>query len=127
MAYGLFFGLILAQFFILLIGLFGAPVYAKVTRIPNNILVPVVGSLCILGAYTGRSLPFDMYLIIFFGVVGYYMTKANFPMAPFVLAFVLGSNAEIQLRRALMLMQHKPWAIIMQPLPLALPRSSCSS
>ena len=119
-AYGLFFGLILAQFFILLIGLFGAPAYAKVTRIPNNILVPVVGSLCILGAYTGRSLPFDMYLIIFFGVVGYYMTKANFPMAPFVLAFVLGSNAEIQLRRALMLMRHNPGAILLQPLPMAL-------
>ena len=53
-AYGLFFGLIMANFFILLIGLFGAPIYAKVTKVAKNILIPIVGALCILGAYTYR-------------------------------------------------------------------------
>ena len=43
-AYGLFFGLIMANFFILLIGLFGAPIYAKVTKVPKNILIPIVGA-----------------------------------------------------------------------------------
>lgn len=119
-AYGLFLGLILAQFFILLIGLFGAPIYSRITRVPNSILIPIVGAFCVLGAFTYRNLAFDTFLVLFFGIVGYYMTKAHFPMAPFVLAFVLGKNAEIHLRRAMMLMSGNIGAALMKPLPLAL-------
>lgn len=119
-AYGLFIGLILANFFILLIGLFGAPFYAKVTMIPKSILIPIVGAFCILGAYTYRNLAFDMYLILFFGIIGYYMIKANFSMAPFVLAFVLGKNAEIQLRRAIMLYSTNIGSKLLSPLPFIL-------
>ena len=102
-AYGLIFGLILANVFILILGLFGASLYAKVTIIPTNILIPIVGSFIILGAYASRQLVFDMYLILFFGIVGYYMIRAQFSMAPFVLAFVLGKIVETQFRRALAL------------------------
>ncbi|MCQ1528945.1 tripartite tricarboxylate transporter permease [Lutispora saccharofermentans] len=118
--YGLFFGLIVAQFFILLIGLFGAPIYAKVTKVPTNILIPIVGSLCILGAYTYRNLAFDNFLIIFFGVIGYYMTKANIPMAPFVLAFVLGKNTEIHFRRTMLLTGGNLSTVAFTPLAIAL-------
>ncbi|MEA4962572.1 tripartite tricarboxylate transporter permease [Lutispora sp.] len=118
--YGLFFGLIVAQFFILLIGLFGAPIYAKVTKVPTNILIPIVGSLCILGAYTYRNLAFDNFLIIFFGIIGYYMTKANIPMAPFVLAFVLGKNTEIHFRRSMLLTGGNLSSVAFTPLAIAL-------
>lgn len=118
--YGLFFGLIVAQFFILLIGLFGAPIYAKVTKVPVNILIPIVGSLCILGAYTYRNAMFDNFLIIFFGIIGYYMTKADIPMAPFVLAFVLGKSTEIHFRRTLLLTGGNLSTVAFTPLALAL-------
>jgi putative tricarboxylic transport membrane protein len=118
--YGLFMGLILAQFFILLIGLFGAPIYAKVTKVPISILIPIVGSLCILGAYTYRNMAFDNILIIFFGIIGYYMTKAEIPMAPFVLAFVLGKSTEIHFRRAMLLTGGDLSSIMFTPLAMAL-------
>lgn len=118
--YGLFFGLILAQFFILLIGLFGAPFYAKITKVPISILIPIVAAFCILGAYTYRSMAFDTFLILFFGVVGYYMTKANIPMAPFVLAFVLGKSAEIHMRRTMLLMGDGDISGFLGPLALVL-------
>lgn len=118
--YGLFFGLILAQFFILLIGLFGAPVYAKVTKVPISILIPIVGSLCILGAFTYRNLAFDNLLVIFFGIIGFYMTKADIPMAPFVLAFVLGKNTEIHFRRTMLLTDGNLSSVMFTPLALAL-------
>ncbi|WP_138159903.1 tripartite tricarboxylate transporter permease [Peptoniphilus catoniae] len=102
-AYGLIFGFMFANLFILLIGLFGAPLYARVTIIPKSILIPVVGCFCVLGAFTFRSLVFDIFLILFFGFIGYYMIRANFSMAPFVLAFVLGKTTEISLRRAMSL------------------------
>lgn len=119
-AYGLFFGLIVANFFILLIGLFGAPIYAKVTKVPINILIPIVGSLCILGAYTYRNLAFDNFLIIIFGIIGYYMVKADIPMAPFVLAFVLGKNTEIHFRRSLLLTDGNLASVAFTPLAIAL-------
>lgn len=118
--YGLFMGLILAQFFILLIGLYGAPIYAKVTKVPINILIPIVGSLCILGAYTYRNMAFDNLLIIFFGIIGYYMTKADIPMAPFVLAFVLGKNTEIHFRRTMLLTGGDLSSVAFTPLAMAL-------
>lgn len=118
--YGLFFGLIVAQFFILLIGLFGAPIYAKITKVPTNILIPIVGCLCILGAYTYRNQVFDNFLIIIFGIIGYYMTKANIPMAPFVLAFVLGKNVEIQFRRTLLITHGNLTSVMFQPLAMVL-------
>lgn len=119
-AYGLLFGLFLAQFFILLIGLFGAPFYARITRAPNSVLIPVIAVLCVLGAYTYRYLAFDMLLVLIFGLIGYYMTRTAIPMAPFVLAFVLGKSAEMSLRRALMLTQGHIAGTLLRPLPIAL-------
>lgn len=99
--YGMIFGLIAANFFILVVGLYGARLYAKVTKIPKSILIPVVGAFIVLGAYLTRYLAFDMFLILFFGLIGYYMILAGFSMAPFVLAFILGKLVETQFRRAL--------------------------
>lgn len=118
--YGLFWGLILAQFFILLIGFYGAPIYEKVTRVPINILIPIVGCVCILGAYVFRYQSFDAVLILFFGIVGYYFRKADIPMIPFILAYILGQGTEMQLRRTLLLMEGRIASVLLRPLPLAL-------
>ena len=119
-AYGMIFGLLAANVFILIVGLFGAPLYAKITIISKNTLIPVVGCLCVLGAYTFRNLAFDTFLIIFFGIIGYFMVKANFGLAPFVLAFVLGRTNEINFRRALALYGENLSQAFMKPLPLLL-------
>lgn len=103
--YGMIWGLIAANFFILIVGLFGARLYAKVTKIPKSILIPIVASLIVLGAYLNRNLAFDMFLIMGFGIIGYYMTRGGYSMAPFVLAFILGKLVETQLRRALQIYQ----------------------
>jgi putative tricarboxylic transport membrane protein len=104
----------------LIIGLFGAPLYARITIIPKNVLIPVVGCLCVLGAYTYRNLAFDTFLIMFFGVIGYFMSKANFGLAPFVLAFVLGRTNEINFRRALNLYGSDLINVMTNPIPLLL-------
>jgi putative tricarboxylic transport membrane protein len=119
-AYGMIFGLLFANVFILIIGLFGAPLYARITIIPKNVLIPVVGCLCVLGAYTYRNLAFDTFLIMFFGVIGYFMSKANFGLAPFVLAFVLGRTNEINFRRALNLYGSDLIKVMTNPIPLLL-------
>ena len=119
--YGLIFGLILANVFILLFGMFGARFYAKITKVPTSVLIPVITVLCILGAFSFRYLAFDMILVLFFGVVGYFMDRLGIPLAPFVLAFVLGKSAEIDFRRAMILMDGGSAAsIIFTPLSILL-------
>ena len=119
--YGLIFGLFLANVFILLFGMFGAKFYAKITKVPTSVLIPIIAVLCILGAFSFRCLAFDMILVLFFGIVGYFMDRLGIPLAPFVLAFVLGKSAELNFRRAMMLMAGGSTAsVIFTPLSILL-------
>ena len=119
-AYGLLFAFLLANVFILIFGMFGAKAFVYVTKMPSSVLIPIIAALCVLGAYSYRCLPSDMVIVLITGVVGYYMMRTRFPIAPFVLAFVLGKSAEIYLRRAVMLMNGKVSSVVLQPLPLVL-------
>jgi len=119
-AYGMIFAMLLANFFILLFGMFGAKYYAKITKVPSSVLIPIIAALCMLGAFSYRNLPFDMIIVLFFGIVGFYMDRTGIPMAPFVLAFVLGKTAEIDLRRTIIIMSGNGLGALFQPLPLAL-------
>ena len=119
-AYGMIFGLLMANVFILLFGFFGAKFYARITIVPNSILVPIIAALCILGAFSFRYLITDMVIVLLFGLLGYFMDRLSIPMAPFVLAFVLGKSAEIDFRRALVLMGSKPAKVIFTPLAIVL-------
>lgn len=97
--YPMMIGLVLAQFYILFIGLFGAKQFCKVTNVPNSVLIPIVGCLSVLGAYVFRYQNFDMVLVLICGLVGYYMVSTGISPAPFVLAFVLGGRVETSWRR----------------------------
>lgn len=118
--YSLFWGLIVAQFLILVFGFYGTPIYEKVTRVTNSIVIPIVTVLCILGAYVFRYQLFDLLLIIFFGMIGYYIRKTHIPIIPFILAFILGRSTEMELRRALYLMEGRAFSVLIRPLPLVL-------
>jgi len=118
--YGIFAGLILANLAFLIMGLFGVKVFVKVLQIPYRILLPLIIALAFVGSYSVKNSLFDVGLMIFFGVVGYFMRKLEFPTAPVVLALVLGPMAEGSLRRA-MIMSHGNWAIFIQrPITLVL-------
>jgi len=118
--YGLIVGLLLANVFILIFGMFGARFYAKITKVPSSVLIPIITVLCILGAFSFRYLPFDMILVLFFGILGYFMDRLGIPLAPFVLSFVLGKSAEIDLRRAIILMSGSGMSVVLTPLSLIL-------
>ena len=104
----------------LLFGMFGAKYYAKITKVPSSVLIPIIAALFMLGAFSYRNLPFDMIIVLFFGIVGFYMDRTGIPMAPFVLAFVLGKTAEIDLRRTIIIMSGNGLGALFHPLPLAL-------
>src|SRR5690349_3730081 len=81
------------------------PLFAAILRIPFSIIAPVILVLCAIGAYTVHNNSFDVVLMMVFGVAGYLMKKCNYPLAPMVLAIVLGDKAEESFRQALLASQ----------------------
>ncbi len=81
-----------------LIGLF-----AKLARLRTQYLMPVVVVACIVGAYGVNNNVFDIFMMLGFGVFGYYAERFGFSLAPLVLAFVLGPLMETSLRQSLVI------------------------
>ena len=92
-----------ANFFALLINIAFIPAFIWVLRLPFTILAPIIFILCIVGGFVPTMDMHDVWLMLVFGVVGYLMRKLDYPMAPAVLAIVLGPLAEPALRQSLLI------------------------
>ena len=108
---GNFFGLFLVLAF--------APLFAAILKIRFGILLPVIIYLCAIGAYAVNNRMIDIHYMILFGVIGFLFKKLDYPIAPMVLALVLGNMAESAVRQAL-IMGHGSPLIFFRP-PIALP------
>ncbi len=78
------------------------PLFAAILRIPFSIIAPVILVICAIGAYTVHNSTFDVVLMLVFGVLGYVLKKCGYPLAPLVLAIVLGDKAEEAFRQSLL-------------------------
>ncbi len=81
------------------------PLFAAILRIPFSIIAPVILVICAIGAYTVNNNMFDVWMMLVFGVVGYVFNKLQYPLAPLVLAIVLGDKAEESFRQSMLLSQ----------------------
>jgi putative tricarboxylic transport membrane protein len=81
------------------------PLFASILRIPFSIIAPVIVVICAIGAYTVHNAMLDVWLMLMFGVVGYLFKKLDYPLAPLVLALVLGDKAEDSFRQAMLVSQ----------------------
>jgi putative tricarboxylic transport membrane protein len=78
------------------------PFFAAILRVPFSIIAPVILVVCAIGAYTVHNSTFDVVMMLVFGVVGYVLKKCSYPLAPMVLAIVLGDQAEEAFRQSLL-------------------------
>ena len=81
------------------------PLFAAILRIPFSIIAPVILVICAIGAYTVHNSMFDVWLMVIFGFIGYVFKKLDYPLAPLVLALVLGDRAEDSFRQSLLMSQ----------------------
>ena len=89
----------------LIIVLTCVPLLAAILRIPFSIIAPIILVFCAIGAYTVHNSTFDVMMMMVFGVAGYVLKKCNYPLAPLVLAIVLGDKAEESFRQSLLASQ----------------------
>ena len=101
--WGLVASMYLGNVFLLLLNLPLVGLFVKVLRLPRWILMPGVAGLSFVAVYAVNQSAFDLFLMTGFGVVGFGMRKARFPLAPVILGLVLGPLMERNLRRALAL------------------------
>ena len=99
--WGLIASLYAANFFSLIINIAFIPAFIAVLKMPFTILAPVIFGLCVVGGYVPTLDMHDVWLMFVFGVVGYLMRKLDYPLAPAVLAIVLGPLAERSVRQSL--------------------------
>jgi putative tricarboxylic transport membrane protein len=103
--WGLIASLYVANLFAVLINIAFIPAFIAVLKLPFTILAPVIYMLSIIGGYAPTKTLHDVWLMLLFGVVGYLLRKLEYPLAPMVLAIVLGPLAEASMRQSLIMNQ----------------------
>ncbi|HEX7436031.1 MAG TPA: tripartite tricarboxylate transporter permease, partial [Caldimonas sp.] len=89
----------------LIVVLTTVPLFASILRIPFSIIAPVIIVICAIGAYTVHNAMLDIWFMLGFGLVGYLFKKLDYPLAPLVLALVLGDKAEDSFRQSMLVSQ----------------------
>jgi putative tricarboxylic transport membrane protein len=90
--------------------------WAKIANIPFYILGPIIVVCAMVGTYSIRFQAFDVWVMLIFGVVGYFMRKLGYPVAPMVLASVLAQMLETALGQSLLISQGSPLIFFTRPI-----------
>lgn len=119
LVYGTFIAITAGFIFLLVIGMLSIRLWAQVIRVPPALLWPLVLVLTIIGAYAVRTNPFDVLVMLIAGIVGYFMMKTGWPVAPLLIGVIVGPLAEDNFRRA-MIQSGGSYDWALEPLPLIL-------
>jgi putative tricarboxylic transport membrane protein len=116
--------LTLANIFLLVFGLTGIRIFTKIAECPKGVLIPLILVLSAVGTYAIQNNPVDIYWMLAFGIVGYFMKVYGFPVAPVILGVILGPLMDVSYRRAMISARNDPGTFFIEfltnPLSLAL-------
>jgi putative tricarboxylic transport membrane protein len=114
--YGIFVAMLLTNIFLVALSVVGVRLFLQLNRLPYSVFSAAIMILCVIGAYGLSNNVDDLYIMFAFGLIGYYMRKYQYPIAPVVLGLVLGDRAELSLRRALLLSLGDPLILVTKPI-----------
>ena len=104
-------GMFFSNLAFMIIGITCAKYFAYIARVPIYLLAPVIVVFCTVGAFAISNSMIDVYVMILFGVIGFFLTHFNFDVTPVVLGLILGTIAEGGLCRAIMISGGIPGAL----------------
>ncbi len=116
--YQIFGAMLIANFMFLFMGLYAAKFFARISLIPTTLLWPIVFALCVIGAYSLNSSLLDIWIVMFFGVLGFFARRHGFAVAPIAVGLILGEMVETNLQNSLKMFDGEWWLIFTQPLAL---------
>jgi TctA family transporter len=101
--WGLIASMYIANIVAVVLVLSTVPIFASILRVPFAIIGPMIVVVCFIGAYTVSASQPDLLLVVLFGIMGYAFKKLDYPIAPMVLAMVLGDKAEDAFRQSMIM------------------------
>jgi len=111
--YYIYWSLIIANFAMYIMAILLVKPCIKLFSLPQTLLMPVILLICTLGAYAVSLSYFDVYVMLVAGLVGYLLRRFGFPLAPMVLAVILGPLADENFRRALLVFEGRSvWSVL---------------
>lgn len=116
--YGIFAALLISNVIMLIMEFFGIKFFTRILKVPKHILLPIVFALCAVGAYGLNNRIFDIWTILFFGILGYGMERFGYSTTPTILGFILGPLVEKNLRSGLMLSNQSIIPFFQSPIAL---------
>lgn len=116
--YQIFGSMFAANIMFLLMGLYAAKIFARISLIPSTILWPIVFALSVIGAYSLNSSLLDIWIVLIFGVLGFFARRFGFAVAPIAVGLILGKMVEVNLQNSLKIFDGAWWMIFQQPLAL---------
>ncbi len=120
LVYGIFGTMIVAAVLMLVVGRIELVAFAKLTKVPATIIIPVVAMLCIVGSYLETRSVFAVALMIGFAAVGYLMHRFDYSRVTFLIGFVIGPQFELSLRQSLIITDRDPVALLAHPFAIAI-------
>lgn len=119
LVYGIFVALNLANIAMFVLMFAGMRGFVKMLSLPKRFLLPVVMTLCLVGAFAINNRMFDVWCVLGFGIVGCLLDSAGIPFAPLIMGFILGPIIELYLRRASMMDEGDLSPFLTRPIPCA--------
>ena len=116
----IFAGMILANIAFVVLGLGFARFFAQVINIDRKYLVPLIFVCCMVGSYAINNVFYDLVTCVIFGFLGYLMIRYDYPVAPMVLAQILGGMMESNYRRSLAMSQGDPTIFLTRPITVVI-------
>ena len=108
--------LFLAAIALFIFGVLLSSAMVKILKIPSALLLPIVGVLCVIGAYAISINTFDITIMLIFGIAGYFLSGMGYPPAPMILGIILGGMVDTNMRRMLLRFDGNPLEMLTMPI-----------
>jgi putative tricarboxylic transport membrane protein len=118
--YAVFASMLAANVLYLVMGLFAAKLFARISLIPNTFLWPAVFVLSVIGAYGPNQSMIDVTVMLVAGVLGFLFRRFGFSPAPLIMGLVLGTMAEETLKQSLIIFDHNWLGFFSRPIVVTL-------
>jgi len=116
--YAIFIGLVISSVVLFIWGKIGIKLFVRFCNLTREVLIPVVLLFCFVGTYAVGTSIFDLGVMVFFGVVGYFLRKLGIPLTPFLIAYILEPIAEAEFQRAMITSDGNPSIFFTRPISL---------
>ena len=100
---GIFMAFIASNIILFILGILFTPLFVSMLNLRKNRLIPLVLLISIIGTFGLQGSIFDLQMMMLFGLIGYWLRKQNYPLAPIIIAYVLGPIVENNFRRSLLM------------------------